>query len=94
MEDFLNKVTFNIVNVNPIKSVTLRVIKHEFKHKDKLNNNMDVDTAATKRLYERLARKFTDSDHIIGFVHDHMHDPFGCLLISQLQVNALGSVHL
>ena len=47
---------------------------------------MDVDTAATKRLYERLARKFTDSDHIIGFVHDHMHDPFGCLLISQLQV--------
>jgi hypothetical protein len=76
----------NLVNDPAIKSSILRVIKHEFKNKDKISNEMNADTAATKLNYQLLAKRFSKSDKIQGFIQEHMLDPFGCLLISQLQV--------
>ena len=68
---------------------TLRKIKQEFLEKEKLNSNIDADTAASKAFFENFSEKFSNNDIVTGFIQEHYHNPFGCLLLSQIQVRIL-----
>ena len=65
----------------------LRQIKYEYKHKDKILSDIFRDTEATKNLCDFLCIKLNDFDSLNGFVQEHSYNPFGFLLMSQIQVN-------
>ena len=70
----------------PISRNTLKQIKFEANHVDRISNDINIDTIASKRLYSYMCEQLTGNDHIKGFVHHHSTDPFGFLLMCQIQV--------
>ena len=65
----------------------LRQIKYEYKHKDKISCDIFRDTEATKNLCDFLCVKLNEFDYLNGFVQEHSYNPFGFLLMSQIQVS-------
>lgn len=63
----------------------MRQIKHEFDHKDRLNKEINADTKACSRFFKNFVFRF-DFNPIEGFVQEHYCDPYGVLLLSQIQV--------
>ena len=60
-------------------------MKFEYAHKNRLSNDMQIDTEATNRLFKIFCVK-SENDYLIGYIQEHSHDPFGFLTFSQLQV--------
>jgi hypothetical protein len=68
---------------------TLKQIRFEANHVNRISNEINTDTIASKRLYNFMCEKLTPNDHIKGFVQNHSTDPFGILLMCQLQVSLI-----
>ena len=63
---------------------TLKQIRFEANHVDRISNDINTDTIASKRLYNFMCEQLTPNDHI-----NHSTDPFGILLMCQLQVSLI-----
>ena len=64
----------------------LKQIKFEHVHKDKISSELFTDTEATKRLFEYDSVNLSGRDSINGFIQEHNSNPFGVLLMCELQV--------
>ena len=65
-----------------VNSDVLKMVRYETKHRERLSNNVFTDAAASKQVMDRLivGKKFN------GFVREVGLDPFGFLLIAEIQV--------
>jgi hypothetical protein len=62
-------------------------MKSSLLHFYKISNEVFIDAQAAKNITDQI---FSDSNsQLKGFLHDVSLDPFGYLLISQVQVNIL-----
>jgi hypothetical protein len=61
-------------------------MKHEFVHKDRLSIDNDKDAKAVKLVFELLCVKLKTSCKITGYLRELHSDPFGFILLSELQV--------
>jgi hypothetical protein len=61
------------------------MIKSENIHKDRISNDLITDCKAAKRICDALCLAFDDTD-LTGFIQKIDLEPFGLLLISDLQV--------
>ena len=61
----------------------LRVVKSQVINKFKLSNDLYSDCAASKIIFERLAH----ATKYRGYMQETMQDPFGFLLLSEIQVS-------
>jgi hypothetical protein len=62
--------------------VVLKTAKYEAVHQARLTNDIFTDARATKLLNQRLIR----GKHFDGFVQEVHDDPFGYIMISEIQV--------
>ena len=65
-----------------VNSDVLKMVRYETKHRERLSNNVFTDASASKQVMDRLivGKKFN------GFVREVGLDPFGFLLIAEIQV--------
>ena len=61
-------------------------IKYQYQHKDKLSNDIYKDIELTKKFFVSLAIPPSSINGLEGYVQEIVHDPFGFLLISDIQV--------
>ena len=66
------------------KSHIYNQVKSEFKYRNRLSVDIFSDAIATKRLFNMITNEATQ---LKGFIHHIGLDPFGFLLISEIQVN-------
>lgn len=66
------------------KNNILKQIKYETLHKNRISTEIFVDTIATKELTNRLC--YGTSKIISGYIQFAAIDPYGFLLISDIQV--------
>ena len=57
-------------------------MKHEYANKHKISNDLYTDSEATKLLFEQLSF----AQHFKGYIQEINLNPFGMLLISEIQV--------
>ncbi len=74
-----------MANLKTTKLNTLSKIKYEELHKDRLSTNFIDDVQAAKELCDNLCFKINENG-IDGFIREIQLDPFGFLLISDIQV--------
>jgi hypothetical protein len=67
---------------------TLSKIKEEFLNQNKLSKEILIDAKLTKQVFDFMYHKI-DYTNIEGYIHELTLDPFGFLLISDLQVKKL-----
>ena len=68
-----------------INENVMRVAKHQYKHVNRLSNDIFVDAQATKSFYNTpLVNK--SSVILKGYIHDIRQDNFGILLYCEKQV--------
>jgi hypothetical protein len=65
---------------------TLATIKYELRHERDLFPDIITDLAAAKLMCEKLCRK---SEILPGFIQFCALNPFGFLMISEIQVNVV-----
>jgi hypothetical protein len=90
----LNKIFFVIKILNIIytlakrteSSDVLKVIKSQFIRRYKISNDISVDCNATKLSFESICHT-SDSNAITGYVQEINQNPFGMILVSEIQVN-------
>lgn len=68
----------------PEKSNNLRVIKSEIAHIDRLSRSLDEDIKICKMMCDNMLNV---GYNLQGFVQEISSDPFGFLLLSDIQVN-------
>ncbi len=61
----------------------LRVAKSQLVNQYKLSRDLYSDCNATKRVFEKLCH----ASKYRGYVQETMQDPFGILLLSEIQVS-------
>jgi hypothetical protein len=64
----------------------LRKLRSEFRHRYQLNNDIRIDADATKLIFDVLTEVQSSRSILNGFVQEIKSNPFGCLLISDIQV--------
>ena len=74
---------------NEIDENVLKKIKSEYVTKNKISNDIYTDCGAAKILFQCLCRAKT----FLGFVQEIHQNPFGLLLISEIQVKKTYSPH-
>ena len=67
----------------------LRQIKHECLHQNKITSDIFRDTEASKNLCDLLCVQLNINDYLQGFVQEHSYNPFGFILMSQIQVKSV-----
>ena len=65
----------------------MRQIKYEAVHEDRLSRCPFIDSRLMKRIFEENCLIVSKSNPIQGFIHELGCDPFGYVLMSDLQVN-------
>ena len=84
-----NNVIFNTLNPASDKKITnkntLKMIKSEFVNRHKMSSDVYIDTLATKTLTDGLCLE--SSSNIEGYIQEIGLNPFGFLLLSDIQVN-------
>ena len=61
-------------------------IKYQYQHKDKLSNDIYKDIELAKNFFISLAIPPSSMNGLKGYIQEIVHDPFGFLLISDMQV--------
>jgi hypothetical protein len=64
----------------------LSVIKYEHEHRNRIATDVFVDADAAKRLCNKLCFVYDQNSILKGYIQEISHDPFGVLLISEIQV--------
>lgn len=73
------------VGSKPTKRDVLKTIKTEITREDRISNDLMSDIKAAKKLCSKLCLTFEECD-LVGYIQKTISDPFGFLLISDLQV--------
>ena len=63
----------------------MKQIKYEIKHEKRLSNDMIIDIISAKRLLDKAYLHY--SAKIPGFIQNISIDPFGYILLSDIQVS-------
>jgi hypothetical protein len=71
-------------DILPTSTNTLSVMKHEYVHRYKLSNNLIEDLETTKLFCDNLC--LPNQGEIEGYIRSIRLDPFGFVLISDIQV--------
>ena len=66
------------------------MIRSEFINQSKISKDIYVDTEATKHLFDKLSRH----TKYPGFLQEINQNPFGILLISEIQVSVFSPLKL
>lgn len=75
----------------PTSSNVLSVIKYEFIHKNRISSNIHDDANGAKIMFDHLLineplNNDCGKNKIVGYIHELGQNPFGYLLISDIQV--------
>lgn len=68
-----------------ISDCSLRKMRSEYAHRFKLDNDFRLDCDKAKFYFDFLCPGFNKKS-IEGFVHDIHSNPFGAILVSEIQV--------
>ena len=63
----------------------MRQIKYETKNENRFSTDFFVDTIAAQELCNKLT--LSSSKHISGFIQNSSMNPFGFILLSEIQVS-------
>ncbi len=61
-------------------------MKHEYVHQYRLSTDIDKDAKLAKMMFDNLCISLNPSNGIKGYLRELHSDPFGHILISELQV--------
>lgn len=61
-------------------------MRSQFRHRFQLDNDMRIDSDATKMVFDALIPK-TGRSRIEGFILEIQSNPFGSLMLSEIQVD-------
>jgi hypothetical protein len=74
------------IGQKPVSSNVLNVMKHEYVHRDRISTEIDKDAKTAKKMFETLCIQIYTPSKILGFIRELHSDPFGYILLSELQV--------
>ncbi len=61
-------------------------MKHEYVHRDRISTEIDKDAKTAMKMFETLCIQINTTSKILGFIRELHSDPFGYILLSDLQV--------
>ncbi len=61
-------------------------MKHEYVHRNRLSIDIDKDAKMAKQFFDHLCLSINQSSKIKGYIRELHSDPFGYILLSELQV--------
>jgi len=68
-------------------------MKHEYIHRERISTEIDRDAKTAKKMFETLCIQINASSKIVGFIRELHSDPFGYILLSELQVFLKINIH-
>ncbi len=80
-------------NKKPTKKNILKHIRYEFRARNRVSRDLIVDAQAAKVLCEHLCLYPHKDGELRGFIQEIRIDPFGMLLISDIQVFLLNIIY-
>lgn len=80
------KLNFEIIDlVEKVKNIVFRVMKSNYIHKDRISTDIYVDSESAKLMWDSRCL-YEDDKSIRGFVQEIIQNPFGCVMLSDIQV--------
>jgi hypothetical protein len=70
----------------PTKENVLKHIRYEFRARERISRDILIDAQAAKSVCEKLCLHPSKEGTLNGFVQQIFQDPFGMMLMSEIQV--------
>ncbi len=79
------QIVFKGIEIRPTDTNVLKKIKSDFMNRNRISTDIFSDAEASKILCEKLCLE-PSSNGLVGFVQEINQNPFGLLLLSEIQV--------
>ncbi len=76
---------FNSEKAKPTNLNTLKMIKSQYVNRNRISTNIMIDTEACK-VFSDIHCLISDVDSLKGYIQEINQNPFGLVLISDIQV--------